>query len=58
MKIYDAFIINIGNGDIGTYEQFVIKASSKAAAWDNAVSIAFSDLFATGKMIIVHEKND
>ena len=53
MNIYIAYIIQIGGGEVKSHEEFSIKANSRAEAWDNAISMAFNDLFATNKMIVL-----
>ncbi|WP_294961466.1 hypothetical protein [Sulfurimonas sp.] len=56
MKIFTAKVIDVSRGKIGLTEQFVIKTNSKARAWEEAILIAFTDLFSTGKMITIQEQ--
>jgi hypothetical protein len=55
MKIFKAYIIEIGQGQIKSYEQFSIKANSRKVAWDNAILIAFPHLLSSGKMVVLDE---
>ena len=55
MKIFDAYIIEVGEGNIDEFEHIAIKAETKDKAWERALYIAFSDLFSTRKMVVVEE---
>ena len=58
MNIYIAYIIQIGDGEVKSHEEFSIKANSSAEAWDTAIFMAFSDLFASNKMIVLTNDGD
>ena len=59
VKIFNAYIVEVGSGKVDVFENFehiAIKAKSKDKAWEQALHIAFDNLFSSGKMVVVEEE--
>ena len=58
MNRYLAYIIDVGLGEVGMYDEIAIDANNRAEAWDKAMAEAFTDLLNLNKMIIlIDDKN-
>lgn len=53
-KVFEAYLIEIADGDVGNYEVHNIKAQNRGEAWDSAIALE-PNLFQPARMIFLKE---
>jgi len=56
LKTFSAYIVDLNDRELRTYETVKIKAKSKDKAWDKIEAIAFNTLFKEAKFIVMYQE--
>ncbi len=54
-KIFEAYLIEVSNGNIGDYEVVSIKAENREMAWDRAITLIEPNLFNPARMLVLRD---
>jgi len=54
-KIFEAYLIEVSNGNIDDYEVVSIKAETREIAWDKAITLIEPNLFNSARMLVLRD---